>query len=75
MVSVRTMSGSWKSSNGKRRAVNGSDTVNQTCSHSQDDFTPPSCPQGHFLLQHFIMLRQLASSETQRFWWKEIVWV
>lgn len=44
-------------------------------SHGQDDFTPPSCPQGRFILQHSIMLCQLAPSEAQRFWWKEIVWV
>lgn len=52
---LRTRLGSWKPSDGEKRAEKGSETVNQVHLQDQGGFTPPFCPQGLVLPVYFIM--------------------
>lgn len=74
MVSVRTASRSWKTSDGKKRAENGSNTVNKVHPWGQDSFTSPFGAQGRILLQHSALFCTL-TPQRHRGFGEVIIWV
>lgn len=70
---LRNRLGSWKPSDGEKRAENGSETVNQVHLQDQGGFTPPLCPQGLALPQHCIMFTD--TMKGREVWWKFTIWL